>query len=77
MKIKQLIKQLSKYDENYEVILASDAEGNSYSPAKSVYYNEEIRFYKEDNEFYSIEDEDRPSDIEKKGLKAITIFPSY
>lgn len=36
MKVKQLIKALSKFDENAEVILQKDAEGNGYSPLDIV-----------------------------------------
>lgn len=33
MKVKELIKLLKKVDQNFEVILSKDGEGNCYSPA--------------------------------------------
>jgi hypothetical protein len=36
MKIKDLIEKLSKYDENLEVILMSDREGNNASPLDEI-----------------------------------------
>jgi hypothetical protein len=32
MKVKQLKKLLEKFPDNYEVVISSDGEGNSYSP---------------------------------------------
>jgi len=36
MKVKELIKQLKKLDQNFEVILSKDGEGNNYSPAADL-----------------------------------------
>jgi len=43
MKVKTLIQKLQKLDPNYEVILASDSEGNSYHELNSV-NNDEIHY---------------------------------
>lgn len=36
MKVKQLIKQLQKFDPDHEVILSGDSEGNRFSPASEL-----------------------------------------
>lgn len=36
MKVKALIKELQKFDQNAEVILQKDAEGNGYSPLRGT-----------------------------------------
>lgn len=44
MKVKELLEMLKNTPEDFEVILSSDAEGNSYSPASGLgdaYYDEE------------------------------------
>jgi hypothetical protein len=48
MKVKELIKLLKKLNQDYEVILSKDSEGNSYSPACN--YN--IVDYKPENTYY-------------------------
>lgn len=49
MKIKQLIKKLSTLDPNLEIILASDAEGNSYHELDGIDYKH-CGYKKEDYE---------------------------
>lgn len=41
MKVKELIEELQKVDGELEVIMSSDAEGNSYSPL----YSHDVCFY--------------------------------
>jgi hypothetical protein len=36
MKVKELIKELEQYDQELEVILSSDEEGNGYSPLSGI-----------------------------------------
>ena len=59
MNVKQLIKKLQKLDQNAEVILSSDSEGNSYNELEAV-HDEKIYYAK------SIErHEDEPKIIER------------
>lgn len=44
MKIKTLIKQLSKLNQNLEVILSSDAEGNSYGLLSEIYNKTGLKY---------------------------------
>jgi len=36
MKVKDLIKELAKYDQNLDVVLSSDAEGNAFYRLRNV-----------------------------------------
>lgn len=47
MKIKELIKKLSKMDGDKQIILSSDPEGNNYSPLNSI-LEEKIEEYTEE-----------------------------
>lgn len=49
MKVKQLIKKLGKLNQDAEVILSTDAEGNSYNYLDEI-YNKEIYFYQNQGE---------------------------
>ena len=82
MKIKELIKLLEKEDPDRIVIMASDAEGNSYSPLSSVW----TAAYKAENtwsgevglEILTEEDIKRGYSEEDvlKGKKAIVFSPT-
>lgn len=43
MKVKQLIKKLEKLNQDAEIILSSDEEGNSYHKLSEI-YNNKLRF---------------------------------
>ena len=79
MKIKELIDILESYDPETEVVMASDSEGNDYSPVDGfseglyvadstwsgqMYDEEEFAEYVEDEEF-----------DKEDGVKAICLFP--
>ena len=63
MKVKQLIKKLSKLNQDAEVILSSDAEGNSYNYLDEI-YGEEIYFYQCQGEI-ELCDKDELDDIDE------------
>lgn len=88
MKVKQLIETLSKLDPNAEVILSSDAEGNSKGILYEVYAPKDLRFYKDDYEInlmtkedidddaYSVEEIKDNRDVYKKSKPAIVLYPA-
>lgn len=74
MKVKELIKQLKKVDPNFEVVLSSDGEGNSYSPLSDfaeVDYQAETTWSGEVH-FNEYEEEDPDAIFEPN---AIVLFP--
>ena len=50
MTIKQLIKKLSKLDQDSEIIIASDSEGNSYNRFTEISHSAGLRYVNEPNE---------------------------
>jgi len=50
MKVKNLIKKLEKMDQNAEVVMSIDPEGNGYSSLKQIL--EDMGFVEEEGEIY-------------------------
>ncbi len=71
MKIKTLIKELQKLDPDLEVVLASDAEGNSFGilDKDGIDADEELVFDAENNEFVEIGES-------KDAIRAVVLFPN-
>ena len=69
MKIKQLIKKLEKYDPNFEIVLSSDGEGNSFGILRHV--SRDAIWDKEEKCFWEEGDGHKP----KKAAAAIILFP--
>lgn len=69
MKVKQLIKELQKVDQNALVVLSSDAEGNNYSVLDEVAGVNEF-FDEVDRSF--CDEEDKP----KSAKLAIVLYPT-
>lgn len=55
MKVHQLVTQLIQLPQDAEVILSSDSEGNSYSPAHEV---DVVRYDSADDEYWPIHHQD-------------------
>jgi hypothetical protein len=70
IKIKELMKILSKYPSDYEIILSKDEEGNAYNPLYSI---EEGYF--ENSEFHSKDHFDEEFDNEDYECNCVTLFP--
>ena len=84
MKVKQLIKILSKLDPNAEVIMSSDSEGNYYSKFDSpynIYFSNGLKYLEDDGEVYIMTEEDviegevSKNDY-KKGKPCIVLYPN-
>lgn len=80
MKIKTLIQKLSKLDQESEVFLASDEEGNSFSKLEEIDAAGDLRYINHDGEIEFIAKDDIDNDFltEKeynKGKKCIILFP--
>jgi len=72
MKIKKLIKELNKLDSDLEVILASDAEGNSYHILDEVSFGTDTKYLQDDNGEIIFMDEE----CEEYGTKlAVVLYP--
>jgi hypothetical protein len=56
MKVKELIKLLQETDENYDILISSDPEGNSFSKFEDVSFDMHYEVYGEDVEIQSKED---------------------
>lgn len=65
MKIKTLIKKLNKLDPNLEVVLSSDAEGNSYGILEEIVYLDDEYLFDEKTKEYS----------ENGKIKSVTLYP--
>lgn len=79
MKVKDLIKQLQKIDQERLVILSSDEEGNSYSLLRVVSecaYSEEDRIVGLE-ELTAVDEKDGYSeeDVIADGIKAVCLWP--
>lgn len=87
MKVKELIEELQKIDQELEIILSGDEEGNRFSPLDENY---SIGYYSQENswsgEFYSkeeVEEEILPDEEitlqefieETNSKKCITLYP--
>ena len=58
MKVKQLINKLSKLDQESEVILSSDSEGNNYCVLNEIHNPFGLRFFKYDGEIQMLDKEE-------------------
>ena len=70
MKVKQLIKELSGIDENTEIVMSKDGEGNDFSPLSDI----SLGHYEADctwsGQYY---DDDEKTE---KSIKAICLWPT-
>lgn len=55
---KQLIKKLEKVNDNTEIILSSDGEGNSYSRLCDVCNSEDFKYFENNGEIEFLDKED-------------------
>lgn len=82
MKVRELIEQLQKIDPEREVIMAGDAEGNSYTPLSSLWegaYRAEMPWFGQVG-LESLTDEDREAgygeeDVIEDGVPAVILCP--
>lgn len=78
MKIKDMIAELLKLDQELEIVMSKDEEGNGYSPLPENFYS--IGYYQPENtwsgEFYTQQDIDDEFGDVSKSVKAIAIFPT-
>jgi hypothetical protein len=77
---KQLLKKLEKVPDGAEIILASDAEGNSYSPLYDVSAPKGLRYIEEDRDIFLMTkdeiEEDFPTQEQyDKGKNCIVFYP--
>lgn len=80
MKVKQLIKKLSKLDQNVEVLVSADSEGNHYSRAIDICSSKGLKFSIEDGDLELIDSEDVEEGYfteakYKRAKKCIIIYP--
>lgn len=83
MKVKDLIELLKKKDQEFEVIISKDSEGNCYSPLSDSwegYYIPDSTYSGEcyNHEDFDMNDEDDIDDfneIKKEGKKALILTP--
>lgn len=79
MKVKDFISQLKHLDQNAVVILASDAEGNSFNELDEIWSEEGLRFDPENNEIVNISgseySKEELKEVKDSTQKAIILFP--
>ena len=81
MKVKELIEKLKEIDENLEVIVQKDYEGNDYSPLDNIwegYYVPDSTYSGEgyDEDDFEVDDDDGYNYIKEKGKKAVFLSPT-
>lgn len=75
MTVKELIEQLQSYDPEMEVLVASDAEGNSHLPCNGAYTSQTIT---DDNYYFDIICDEDIDDMEYENCNVVercVIYP--
>lgn len=73
MKVKKLIQKLQKLDQDLEVVLSSDPEGNSFDTLTDVDYDKNNLFDTENREFVDAVDLDEEQKL--RCIKAVILWP--
>ena len=76
MKVSELVEHLKLFDNDLEIYLAADSEGNSYAPLQGTMRHDIPYFIATDGELYSADDlDDEPKELTKDAIPCVVFWP--